>query len=138
MRIVIDANVLIAALFSEGKTLELLFNERLEPVAPALLFDEVQRNLDRVSEKTGLSKDDCNKAFLALRGRIKEVSPAEFSHALKEANNSLAGHIKDTEYVALAIALHIPLWSKEKLLKRLPGIEVLDAAEVEARLFRNP
>jgi predicted nucleic acid-binding protein len=58
MKIVIDANVLCAALLAKGKTAELLFSDQIEPVAPELLFTELERHRKELVEKTKLSEND--------------------------------------------------------------------------------
>jgi len=51
-----------------------------------------------------------------------------------EANKLLGEHKKDTANVALALKLNCPLWSKEKRLKKIKKIIVLDASEVEKKI----
>jgi len=132
MRIVIDANVLFAALLARGKTAELLFSESIEPLAPELLFIELERNMDELLEKTKLKEEYVNILLALLKERVRIIPKEEFSDKLSKANELLRGHSKDTEFVALALKLGCPLWSKEKRLKRIPGLVVLEADEVAA------
>ena len=134
MLIVIDANVICSALLAKGKTAELLFSGNIKPVAPELLFTEVERHKGELLSKSKLSEGDFGRLLALLKKRIKIVPAEEFSEFLHEANDLLKPHTKDTEYVALALKLNCPLWSKEKLLKKLASIEVLDADEVAERL----
>ncbi|MBN2052511.1 PIN domain-containing protein [Candidatus Woesearchaeota archaeon] len=135
MRIVVDANVLCAALLAKGKTAELLFSDQIEPIAPELLFTELERNREELLEKTKLSENDFNILIALFRKRIRIIPAIEFADKLIEANQLLKNHKKDTEFVALALKLHCPLWSKEKRLKKINGILVLDANDITGRFF---
>ena len=134
MLIVVDANVLCSGLLARGKTIDLLFSDRIEPIAPELLFTEFEAHKDELIVKSKLSADDFNALFALLKKKIRIVPLEEFKDKLADANKLLASHTKDTEYVALAMAFKCPLWSKEKLLKGLGAIEVLDASDVAERI----
>jgi len=130
MRIVVDANVLCAALLAKGKTAELLFSDQIEPVAPELLFTELERHKPELLEKTKLSENDFNTLLVLFRKKISVIPAVEFKDKLLEANKLLGEHKKDTAYVALALKLGCPLWSKEKALKKINKVVVLGADEV--------
>jgi len=131
MLLVVDANVLCSGLLSKGKTIDLLFSDKLEPVAPEQLFAEVEAHKAELLAKSKLSEQEFNEFVVLLKKRIRAVPAEEFKDKLVEANKALFSHTKDTEYVALAIKFKCPLWSKEKLLKGLKIVEVLSADEVE-------
>lgn len=133
MLVVIDANVICTALLAKGRTADVLFCERIEAIAPELLFTEVEAHKEELLKKSELSDEDFNELLTLLKKKIKVIPSDEFEDCLHEANELLKPHTKDTEYVALALKFKCPLWSKEKLLKELKKIEVLDADEV-ARL----
>ncbi len=46
MQIIVDANPLISILIKPGKPIDLLFIEELDFVAPELLFQEIENNID--------------------------------------------------------------------------------------------
>src|SRR3989338_828845 len=134
MLVVIDANVICAALLAKGKTADILFSGQIEPIGPERLVSEVDRHKEELLEKSKLSEEDFNELLALLRGKIRIVSAEEFRDFLSEANELLRPHTKDTEYVALSLRFKCPLWSKEKLLKRLAKVEVLDADDVAKRI----
>ncbi|MFH0869610.1 MAG: PIN domain-containing protein [archaeon] len=72
MKVVVDANVLFAALLARGKSAELLFSESIEPLAPELLFIELGRNKKELLEKSKLTKqdvEDFNKKIKSETGK---------------------------------------------------------------------
>ena len=131
MLVVVDANVLCSGLLSKGKTIDLLFSDKIEPVAPEQLFAELEAHKAELLAKSRLSEQEFNGFVALLKKRIRVVIAEEFKDKLVEANKALSPHTKDTEYVALGLKLKCPLWSKEKLLKGLKIVEVLSADEVE-------
>lgn len=135
MLVVIDANVICSGLLSRGKTIDLLLSDQIEPIAPELIFTEFEAHKSELIEKSKLSESEFNTVLALLKTCIKTVPSSEFEDKLTEANKILFPHTKDTEYVALALKFGCPLWSKEKLLKKLRIVEVLDADEVERRLL---
>ena len=119
MLIVVDANVICSAMLAKGETINLLYSDELEAIAPELLFNEVEKHKDELLKKSKLSEDEFNKVLLLLKRRVRIIPIEEFKDFLLKANKLLKLHTKDTEYIALAMKYNCPLWSKEKLLKKL-------------------
>jgi predicted nucleic acid-binding protein len=80
-------------------------------------------------------ENDFSTLLALFRKKIRIIPVIEFADKLAEANDLLKGHKKDTEFVALALKLGCPLWSKEKALKKIKNIVVLDADEVAKRIL---
>ena len=56
MRLIIDANILMSALIRPlGKTCELIFDDKLELLAPDYIFEEFHKHKEEILEKSGLS-----------------------------------------------------------------------------------
>jgi len=138
MLIVVDANVLCTALLAKGKTRSIIFSDRIELIAPEKLFSEVEKHKSELGERSKLSKEEIEELLVLLKSEIEIIPITEFADRLEEASNLLKEHTKDVEYVALALKMRCPLWSKEKRLKNIPPIMTLDADEVEQRLFSSP
>lgn len=132
MLIVIDANVICSALIAKGKTIDILFSEKIEAIAPELLFTEVGRHETELLEKTKLSKKDFDILLSLFNRRIMIIPICEFKDTLKKSKELLKEHTKDMAYVALALKYKCPLWSKEKRLKKV--VKTLDADEIERRI----
>ncbi|MBI3050841.1 hypothetical protein HYY74_00100 [Candidatus Woesearchaeota archaeon] len=62
--------------------------------------------------------------------QLVDVLPSEkFSDFMKEAN-ALAHDKDDTEFLAVGMALDIPVWSNNKALKLQNRVKVLNTAEL--------
>ena len=58
MKLVVDANILFAALIKESFTAELLLRDKLNFFAPEFLFDEFGKYENYILEKTKRSKKE--------------------------------------------------------------------------------
>ena len=116
MRLVVDANVLIAAFLRSATTRELLLDARLSLCAPAHSLSETEHVLlsPRLRRKIGgLSRDDIWLGLREISRRLAIMPVDSFEHRLKEAL-LLAPHPEDAPYLALALHLGSPLWSKRR------------------------
>ncbi len=116
MQLVVDANPLISILIKPGKPLELLFTENLDLFAPALLFEEIEHNIDMIIRKSCLNEEEIHKFLQILKKRIKIISELEFI-SFREKAEEICPDEKDITYFALALFLQCPIWSNEKRLK---------------------
>lgn len=136
MKIAIDANVLFAALIKDGTTAALLFDKRVIPHTPRLIWQEFLAHRHSILSKTHRTLQEMEEYLALLRQRII-VEPDETLLPFLPTAYAITPDPDDTPYVALALALAIPLWSNDTALKRVPGITVLATADIHARL-RTP
>ncbi len=116
MDLIVDANILFAALITEGLTSELLFREDFQLHAPDYLFYEFEEYRVYLMKKTRRSNDDFDELLEVLRRRIILVPIEEIQPYVEEAIK-ISPDVKDVPYIALALKLHIPIWSNDKSLK---------------------
>ncbi|MFX1275688.1 MAG: PIN domain-containing protein [Promethearchaeota archaeon] len=116
MKLVVDANILFAALIKEGKTAELLVSEKLELYAPEFLFTEFAKYEELVLNKTHRTKEEFAQFLDFLKEQIIIVPKKEIIPFLENAEK-ISPDPKDTIYLALALALNTSIWSNDKKLK---------------------
>ena len=133
MKLVVDANILVAAFFKAAATRELLLDESLEFVAPEYLLVEIKQLLKnpRIRERLKLNDGDLYELTSAILSRIAFIPEKIFLSSIKQSL-SLVAHPEDTPYVALSLAFNIPVWSNDSELKKLssPKIKVLTTTEL--------
>ena len=129
MLLVVDANIVFSSLIA-GKLTDFFFLEKLELVAPELLFVELKKHKEELKVKSCFSDEDFEILLSLLEGRIKIVPLIEFISLIPRAEKLLGEHKKDAPYVALALKLNCPLWSYEKLFKKLGKVESITTSEV--------
>ncbi len=116
MRLVVDANILFAALIKEGSTAELLISDKLQLFAPEFLFSEFTKYEELILKKTHRSNEEFNEFLELLKEQITIVLKKEITPFIDKAEK-ISPDPKDTVYLALAFALKSNVWSNDKKLK---------------------
>jgi len=114
MELVIDANILFAALIKEGVTTDLFFKNKL--YAPEFLLEEFAKYTNLVRKKTKRSEEEFELFLRILKRRI-EIVPFEEIIPFIDKAKVISPDIKDIAYVALALRLNCAIWSNDKDLK---------------------
>ena len=74
MDLVVDANILFAALIKESTTRKILFLKYLHLFAPDFLLEEVSKYKEEILTKTGKSEEKFLKILHALRNRLHFIA----------------------------------------------------------------
>jgi predicted nucleic acid-binding protein len=116
MDLVVDANILFAALIKESVTSELMLHEDMHLYAPEFLLKEFEKYKKLIRKKTNRSEDEFKIAFDVFERRIVLVPYEEIKPFIKKAKK-ISPDPKDVAYIALALKLHIGIWSNDRKLK---------------------
>jgi predicted nucleic acid-binding protein len=116
VKLVVDANILFAALIKEGVTAELLLSDKLQLFAPEFLFKEFSKYEQLILKKTHRSNVEFNQLLELLKSQITTISKNIITPHFKEAVK-FSPDPKDTVYLALALAINSNIWSNDKELK---------------------
>jgi predicted nucleic acid-binding protein len=119
MELVFDANVLVAGFLRSAVTRELLLDERLTLWTPEYVLSETEHVLTsrRLRSRLGrLSPSEIRFVLNQLTAKVRILPVSTYQHKLHEAKR-LAPHAEDASYLALALHLHLPLWSNDSALK---------------------
>ncbi len=132
--LVVDANVVISCFFKKSIAFDaFLVNsilKKFEFVAPEFLSIEIGKHRDGLLKAAKLPRDEFDEVMEFLMGEITFVSSSQFLEFLPEARKILSEHLKDVPYLALALKLNHPIFSGDKVLKRLSPVKVLSPREV--------
>ena len=130
MELVIDANILMSALIAaEGKTYDLIFNDRIRLFAPDFLMEECEKYTSEILRKSGLSQSDFQLFLSLISSRIEFILKNEFEQFIPKAEK-ITPDPDDTEYIALALKLKCSLWSNDKRLKEQDKVKVYSTSEL--------
>ncbi|MBI5399423.1 hypothetical protein HZB07_02230 [Candidatus Saganbacteria bacterium] len=129
MDLVVDANILFAALIKNSKTSDLLFREELHLFTPEFIFTEFSKYRKFLLSKTHRSKDDFQKLFELFE---RQISVFPLSEILPSINKALkiSPDPKDVPYFALAIMLNAAIWSNDKLLKNQSDVKIFSTEDL--------
>lgn len=130
MELVIDANILMSALIAtEGKTYDLIFNEKVKLFSVDKLLGELKKYKAEILKKSGLSEYDF-ELFLSLISAEIEFVPYSESEKFSPDAKKIAPDQNDTEYFALALKLNCAIWSNDKRLKQQDKIKVYSTEDL--------
>ena len=132
MELVVDTNVLIAGFLRSAVTRELLLDERLALWAPEYLLTEAEGVLltPRLRRRIGpLSPQDVRVLLTQLTTRIRILPTSAFHAKLSEAKVLVADPV-DAPFIALALHLHLPLWSNDAPLRAQRVVHVYTTEDV--------
>ncbi len=131
MRLVVDANIFVAAFFKSSATRELLLHPRLDLYAPEHLLVETRKVLKRrpALHKMGITTAQFDGLFDSLTTRIKVIAEDEYQHHLGEASK-LAPHQEDAPYFATALLARAQLWSNDVGMKSQGAVRVYTTREL--------
>lgn len=130
MELVIDANILFAALIKSGKTRELLLNDDLTLFAPEFLIAEFIEHIKELEDKIGVEEEKLKEALeeLIANSNIKIVPAKEIGPFIPRAKK-ISPDPEDFVYFALALKKRCGIWSNDKRLKHR-GVKVHSTREV--------
>jgi len=103
--------------------------DEVEFFAPFRLLAELEKNRDEIRHKSGFSLRDFEAFVGILKLRIGFIPIEQFLDEIPEAK-TLAPHLKDVEYFALALKLDCPIWSNEKAFKKQSKVKVFSTSDL--------
>ncbi|MEI8013936.1 MAG: PIN domain-containing protein [Nitrospira sp.] len=136
MRLVLDTNILIAALIKDSITRRILLLPDLEFLLPAFALDELAKHRGKIVRAARLKGDELDLLLTLLLMSVTVVPFERITPYLPEAD-ILIGAIDpdDVPFVALALAeAHDGIWSNDRAFERLPGIQCWTTTRIKTHL----
>ncbi len=127
MRLVIDANVLMAMLISGSR--KYAFLDKVELCAPEYLLGEIWEHEREIQLKSKLPLEDVRLALEIIASKIHFIPWVEFALFIRKAEDACPDP-DDVEYFAVALSLGCPLWSNDKRLKSQKEVKVFSTSEL--------
>ncbi len=116
MRIVLDANIIIAALLRSRATLTIITSLNHQFHAPQRVVDEIKKHRIEICEMTLQTNGEFDETLDALVAIIHLSPYADFEDFLPEATSQMRiRDPNDTDYIACALAINADfIWSNDK------------------------
>lgn len=134
--LVIDANIVISALFKDSFTRKFLLKARKPRLfAPDFIMEELSKYLPEFSERMKVGESELRATLeqLFLASELKVVSKQEYSRFMETAAE-ISPDIKDVQYFALALKIGCPVWSQDSDFKRQFVVKVYSTKELFQKL----
>ncbi|WP_048090908.1 PIN domain-containing protein [Geoglobus acetivorans] len=133
MLLVIDANVVFAALIARGGTFRVfVMNKILRKfrfIAPEYLFIEIREHFDEILKKTKLSQEELEVVLDFLEEQIEVVPFEEFEDEYDVARR-ISPDPDDVPYFALALKLNCAIWSNDRKLEEQDIVKVYTTRDI--------
>jgi len=129
MKLVIDANILFAALIKEGITIQLLLNKDIELYSPNFVIEELDKHIEEILYKMKRDTFSFENKLLLIKQALRIVKDAEYDEFIEQAEQFVQDE-NDADYIALALKLRIPIWSNDKMLKKQKLAKVYNTIEI--------
>ena len=136
MDLVVDANVLFAALIKDNFSHTLLFSGKFHLFTPEYIFTELEKHKKEIMEKTERTAEEFFRLVEILKRRIT-IIPLEELVPYVEKAEKLTPDLDDMTYFALALKLNCAIWSNDKKLKEQNKVEVYNTYEL-SKIIRDP
>ena len=116
MKIVVDANIMIAALLGSQQTIRILARDEHEFCAPAIIIDEIKKYKIEISAKSGMSSSEFDSTLDALLVLVHKMDYEEYQdHVVYAARKLAKRDVKDADYLACAMVSHADfIWTNDK------------------------
>jgi len=132
MNIIVDANIIFAALIQEGPNAELLFDSKLEVYTVDFFYIELINHKAEVFKKT--RRGDFAVFLEAINDIFTVIPSVVLWPHVKEALE-LCPDPDDIPYFAAALYLDCPIWSNDKKLKEQDKVKVDSTDELSKLLL---
>jgi predicted nucleic acid-binding protein len=131
MKLVVDANVVMAALAKPSITREILLYPYIDYYSPSYLLEEIKEHGEEIANKAGKGYKE---ALSTIMKKLIVVRYESYKDKMDEAN-TVIGHIDkdDVQYIALALALGADgIWSYDEGMKKQNVVEVFSTGALAA------
>lgn len=127
LKLVADANILFSMFRPDSVTNQIVAENKIMPYSPSFALDELKKYEQEIVNKSRIS--NFNDALLKIENIVNFIPRIEYSNYLAFANKIIEDK-KDTDYVALALKLSIPIWSNDKDLKKQKEVICINTTEL--------
>lgn len=129
MELVIDANILFAALIKNDVTSDLLVEGTLKLYSTEYILSEFGKYVNLIKDKTERTDEEFERFLEIIEKRITFLPFEDIKEFVGKAK-AISPDSKDVPYIALALKLNIPLWSNDKNLKAQDRVKVYSTGEI--------
>ncbi len=131
MRLVLDTNILIAALVRDSVIREILIHSAIKCFVSEFIFKEVEKYKDEIIQKSCLSNNEFTSLLESIKEHLILVSDKEIHHKEEAEQIMEPIDIKDSIFIALALSTdNAGIWSEDKHFEQQKKIKVWKTKDV--------
>lgn len=133
MNVVIDTNIVIAALLKDSQTRKLLLYPKNDLYYPEISINEIEKYKPMIRERTGMTDTQLQSMIHLLLEQTNLIATEELKSQLKKAHR-ITKSIDEKDAPILAGALTLPkaiIWSQDKHFKQQKEIKAYTTEEIQ-------
>ena len=123
MKIVFDTNIIISASLKDSLVRKMITNLKFEFFLPSYSFSEIIKYRNYVCEKSSISEKQFDSLLKNILDYVEVILFEDYQDYLHESVKLLKD-IKDTPFLACAIAVKSAIWSDDKHFKQQKKVKV--------------
>ncbi len=136
IELVVDTNIIVAAILKYNLTRELVLNQRLKLYAPEELLEEIELHFNEFLYKSKLSNIDFRNVISIVTSNVVIVNGWHYADKIHKAQTT-SPDTDDVAFFALALSKNCPLWTNDKKLREQTNVKILSTYEVSSLLNKN-
>lgn len=126
MILVIDANIVIAALIKNSKAREIIVDGRFRFVAPDFIKDEIYKHSSYVMQKAHLNHYELDILIALIFETINIIPRSDYNSEMAKARKIMQEDLKDAQYAACYFALKCDgIWTNDSHFSDKPGLNTV-------------
>lgn len=132
MKLVVDSNIVFAALLRDSTTRSLLIDPPADLIAPETMLSEIRRHRDEIVERSGLSGDEFDLLLTLVTEDIEVVPREAYDDAMIVARERIGDRdLGDVPFLALSLAVDADgIWTENVADFEEAGVEVWSTERV--------
>jgi len=126
MRLIVDSNIIIAAMRPEAFTRKLIVHPDLELLSPEFLLVELEEHEGEIMGKTGLAPDIYRNVQNILLSNVTIIPFIEYRSEFESAMDLMKViDVEDSAFIAAACALRTDgIWSNDSDMRKQSRVKV--------------
>jgi predicted nucleic acid-binding protein len=132
MKVVLDANVFIAAFLKNSTVREILSSDKYEFYMPEYALEEIERHKDEILKKADISEEESVILENLLLQNIEIVPFEKIKEHIKKAEKIMGEiDLEDSPFIACALALRADgIWTFDKDFKKQDRIKTFSTGDL--------
>ncbi len=138
--IVVDANVIVAALLKSADTRRILLSEKApKMIAPEYILAEIEKYAPEYAERLQSTEKEISNIVNAIfsAAKIKILPKNEYDDWMEKATK-ISPDPKDAPYFALALKFDCAIWSSDKTIRKQSTIPILNTEQLARNQMEKP
>lgn len=131
MKIIVDSNVIIAALIRDSKNREIIKNNKFDFITPDFVVAEIWKYKDYLTDKINISDKDFELLLNLILKNIKIIPVEKYKNSLSKAKEIMKNDLKDSPYVACYLELKCNgIWTHDPDFECKEGIKLFKTKDL--------